>query len=69
MSNLGKKHHQTRFAIGDRVNIDGCKDTTATVVAINITVGDQSYKLAWMDGAQRSDWFDEFRLSSASGKG
>lgn len=58
------------FTIGDRVNIDGCSDLTATITAVQWrTQSGVSYELGWVCGGKAECVLIEgWRLTAAPRK-
>lgn len=51
------------FDEGDFVTIDGCDSIKAVVLSACVTGNAISYQVAWMDGGQRKEWIESWRLS------
>lgn len=66
MTFVGKHQFETKFAIGDKVNIDGDTSITAVVTGICIYAYSPVYDVSWFnDGVAETDKFDEFRINYA----
>ena len=59
---------ETFYDVGDKVIIDGCKATVATVLALMIRGKNTSYQVSWIqDGNLHEPWIEEWRLDSWEG--
>lgn len=66
MSNVGKKDFSSRFALGDRVIVDGCDRLIMTVTGVMVGPESISYRGAWFhEGRSTQEWFDDFRIERA----
>ena len=66
MSNLGKRKFSTKFALGEKVNIDGDTSIAAVITGICIYEYAPVYDLSWFnEGVAETEKFDEFRLTTA----
>lgn len=66
MNIIGQRKFETKFAIGDKVNIDGDTSIAAVVTGICIYAYSPVYDVSWFnDGVAETDKFDEFRLTFA----
>lgn len=61
---------QTKFKLGDRVNVDDDKSIKATIVAFLFKMSScPAAEVQWfLNGEAKGCWFDESRLSLAEGE-
>jgi hypothetical protein len=57
---------QSRFGLGDRVIVDGCRSVVAVVVALTFRHLDHEVQISWWnEGSLNHDWVSASRLEPA----